>query len=268
MPDGGGLEAIQAVLSSRDTCRDLRQQQGAVDLLILRHLVEHAESARDILLGARELLSPGGLLAIEVPDNSRIFRHGMHAFVWEEHFSYFTEASLRRLLAEVGARTVYFARYPYPYEDVLVAVLGFDVAPALPSAAEIDPDVASFAAGFVAAQSHWQTELDALRAGGERIAVFGAGHLAVKWINFYALAGRLEFVVDDHPAKRGLRMPGSRLPILPSSALREQGIRTCISSLSPESELRVRAALADYFARGGHLLPAFPLSPEPPENAP
>ena len=261
LPSGGGVESIAALLSGDEACRRLREHGGAFDLLIVRHVIEHTESARAFLLGLRELLRPGGQLVVEIPDNARIFRNAHHAFVWEEHCSYFTETSLRRLAAGVGARVTWFARYPYAYEDALVAVLRFD---AEPNDAPVDSDaeLLSFAARFAGARARWQAELQALRAQGERIAVFGAGHLAVKWINFLQLGAWVDCVVDDHPAKCGLRMPGSHLPILPTATLLEQGIRTCISTLSPESEQRVRPRLGEYFARGGRLLPAFPLPPE------
>ena len=52
--------------------------------------------------------------------------------------------------------------------------------------------------------------------------MLGAGHMTERFVNLYGLAERIEFVVDDSPNKQGLFMPGSRLPILPSSELVER----------------------------------------------
>lgn len=83
---------------------------------------------------------------------------------------------------------------------------------------------------------------------------------AVKLINFMGLAPFIDCVIDDNPKKAGLRMPGSHLPIVPSSELAARNIRTCISTLSPESEIRVRQKFADYFKIGGRFIPAFPIT--------
>ena len=52
-------------------------------------------------------------------------------------------------------------------------------------------------------------------------------------------------------------MPGSGLPIVPSAQLQELGIRYCVSTLSPESEVKVRGKLAHFFDNGGTFSPAF-----------
>ena len=51
-------------------------------------------------------------------------------------------------------------------------------------------------------------------------------------------------------------MPGSNIEILPSDHLKHREIKVCISTLSPESEEKVRTKLPDYFASGGVFLPA------------
>lgn len=255
-----GLETIQRGLSDPATVDALRRRHGQADVLLVRHMVEHAESAARFLAVLRGLVSPGGYLVLEFPDNERILRGAGHAFVWEEHFSYFTADSFRALSQRAGAEIVRLERYPYLYEDALVAVLRF----APPTAGRSGPlalttadDLRLFAARFPAERRRWQAELSRLAESGRKLAVFGAGHLAVKFINFMELAGWIDCVIDDHPAKAGLLMPGSRLPIVPSAELAARGIDTCVTTLSPESEIHVRQKLADYFQQGGCFIPAF-----------
>ena len=57
--------------------------------------------------------------------------------------------------------------------------------------------------------------------------------------------------MDDHPKKCGLYMPGSHLPIKPSTAMVEEGIKWCLLSLNPESEERVLKNLKQLFETGG-----------------
>jgi hypothetical protein len=52
------------------------------------------------------------------------------------------------------------------------------------------------------------------------------------------------------------KMPGSNIQILPSKQLHPRGIKVCISTLSPESEEKVRTKLPNYFTSGGVFLSA------------
>jgi SAM-dependent methyltransferase len=260
-----GLETIQRVLSDESTIRELRTKYGESDVVIFRHVVEHSPDAARFIRSMRGLLAPGGYLVFEVPDSERVLRAGNHAFIWEEHVSYFTSPSLGRLAEEVGATMVWLGQYPYPYEDSLVAVLRFDVTGQRKERVNapeerVTLELASFAAALGPSRTRWREMLEGHRAGGRRVAVFGAGHLSAKFVNFLEIADLIDCVVDDHPRKVGLLMPGSHLPIIPSADLSKRTITVCISTLSPESELKVKSKLSAYFESGGTLEPAFAIA--------
>jgi hypothetical protein len=118
-----------------------------------------------------------------------------------------------------------------------------------------------FGQSFDGARSRIRRHLEQLHAQGKHIAVFGASHLAAKFINFFGLKDVIECVVDDNPHKQGLLMPGSQLPIVGSHVLTENKIDLCLLSLSPESEQKVLAKKQDYVAQGGHFASIFALSP-------
>ena len=239
---------------------DIEKKHEPVELLLARHVVEHAANAVKFINELKSLIAPSGYLVIELPDCEKVLRSGNHAFIWEEHISYFTEQSLPILAAKIGAKLVWSAKYSYPYEDSLMAAFQFTSVLPEPSKAptlEANELLLQFNQDLAAAQLEWKQLLQNYRDQGQRLAVFGAGHLAVKWINFLGMSDLVDCVIDDHPHKAGMYMPGSKLPILPSSALQERGIKVCISTLSPESEQKVRIKLSSYFDEGGIFIPAF-----------
>jgi hypothetical protein len=99
------------------------------------------------------------------------------------------------------------------------------------------------------------------RTQGKRVAVFGAGHLAAKFVNLLSLGELVDYIVDDNAHKQQLLMPGSRLPIRGSGVLLDGDIRRCLLSLNPESEQKVRAKMGTFLERGGEFLSIFALSP-------
>ena len=85
-----GLETIQKALSEKSTIEQLRKKYGAADVLVIRHIVEHSSDANLLIRSLRGLLAPNGYMLLELPDSERIMNMGNHAFIWEEHISYFT----------------------------------------------------------------------------------------------------------------------------------------------------------------------------------
>jgi len=259
-----GLETIQNSLSDSRAIEVIKKKYGAVDLLVVRHVVEHAVSARQMLKNLQRLLSPSGYMVLEMPDSEHIFNASNHSFIWEEHISYFTEASIRKIAQSVSAKVIWAKRYKYPYEDSLVFVLKFDAGATdnvlVQSRDEVQAakkHLASFAKALLEQRKLWRDVLEGYRQRGQKVAVFGAGHLAAKFLNFLQVGDFIDCVVDDDPNKIGSSMPGSHVTIVSSSDLTARGIEVCVSTLSPESEVRVRNKLEDFFLSGGIFLPAF-----------
>jgi SAM-dependent methyltransferase len=257
-----GLETIQEALTP-ERARAIAARHGQVDLLLVRHVLEHAHAPRRFLAALALLVKPHGLMVFEMPESRKFLAARDYSFVWEEHIAYFTEATIARFVAGVGLDPWRVLSYEYPLEDSLVTVVrprASTAATSAPSAAELALG-RDFGGGFRAAAEQTRAALERVRAAGKRVAVFGAGHLAAKFLNLFRLGGLVECVVDDNAHKLGLRMPGSALEIRPSTVLLEERIDLCLLSLSPESEKKVIAASQAYLERGGEFRSIFRLSP-------
>jgi C-methyltransferase C-terminal domain/Methyltransferase domain len=257
-----GIETIQERITPETAAR-IVAARGRCDVLIVRHVVEHAHRLDAFFAGVAGLLNPGGVAVFEMPDFSTSLRLREYSNVWEEHASYFTPDTFPRIAARHGGRVVAQRCYPYPMEDSLVSMVAFPggAVPAggAPGGEEMERAL-GYGAAFSPAQTAVRRSLEKL-AGTGPIAVFGAGHLTAKFINFMRVADLCAFVADDHPQKCGRFMPGSRLPILPSAALPERGVKWCLSGLSPESEEKVMKNLGAFFAQSGELFSIFRASP-------
>jgi SAM-dependent methyltransferase len=103
-----GLELVQGTLF------DLDLAPGSVDLLTLFDVIEHTPDPKAVLGRARELLAPGGVLAMTYPDRDSWAARVMGprwVFLLTVHLYYFGPATMRKLLDACGFRPLRFSAH-------------------------------------------------------------------------------------------------------------------------------------------------------------
>lgn len=258
------IETVQR-LTSPERMASIARRRGAADILIVRHILEHAEDVHAFIAGLAALVKPGGVIMVEVPDCTTSLRLHDYCMVWEEHSLYLTPASFEPLLAIGGFAPIRTDIFPIPFENSMVQ-LARRVAE--PGSARINPDAVAEAALFARycadlepSRRAIRDTLTRIRAEKGGIALFGAGHLACAFVNFLGVADLIDFVADDTPQKQGKFLPGGRLPILPSAALVERGIAVCLLALSIKNEDAVIGKNQALVERGGMFRSIFRASP-------
>jgi C-methyltransferase-like protein/putative zinc binding protein len=260
---GHGVETIQNGLTP-SIAEQIAGRRGRAGVLLVRHILEHAAVPLEFMAAMKTLVQPDGYIVIEVPDCSRALDACDYTTIWEEHTLYYTPETFRHSL-QLGALDVVRAEnYPYPFENSLVAIArvnGRGAAPGLAATIRHERGRGlAFARGFNDTRVKVRRLLDEHRRGGGRIALFGAGHLACTWINVFGVGDCIDCVVDDNPHKRGLYMPGSKLPIVGSTALVERNITLCLLSLNPIGEQKVVEKNRTFVEQGGAFASIFPAS--------
>ena len=257
------LETIQSTFSPA-LAEKLAAKIGRPDILIVRHILEHAHQPRRFLDACEILCKQGGLFVLEVPNCQKMIHGNDHCFLWEEHISYFTPETFMRFLEINGFYEFDILVFPYLMEDSLIAVVSNNRSLSKKTV-RIDVNnellqLGKFGNSFHERGHRIRKHLQSLINQDKRVALFGAGHHAVKFINFYDLANYLVGVIDDNPNKLGRFMPGSNLPIIESSCLENGDIDLCLLTLNPESEQKVLKANAGYVSRGGRFRSIFSAS--------
>jgi hypothetical protein len=261
---GAGVESLQAAITPGSACTHA-DRQGQPDVILFRHALEHAHDIATLFAGLRELVAPDGRLVFEVPDATRALECCDYSTVWEEHLFYFTPFTLRHCLEAVGFEVELLRSYHYSHENALVAIASPSAT--LGSASDrrslrVELNRARrFIDAFAGVRDQRQEFFADLARTGGGVALLGAGHLSAAYLNLLGIAPFVEFVVDDAPQKQGLYMPGSRLPILPSSALIERRTRLCLMSVRPEIEDAVVRKNHAFTSQGGRMASIFPGSP-------
>ncbi|MDD2752730.1 MAG: class I SAM-dependent methyltransferase [Candidatus Omnitrophica bacterium] len=259
-----GAETIQARLTEQKA-REIASKHGLQDLVIARHILEHAQEIPEFLQALKTLVKPQGFILLEVPDCSRALEKYDYTTLWEEHTVYFTPETFKNCFPYHGLSLLQFACYPYLFENVLTAILRPDekLSQANFSLAGFDGEknrMIKYCKGLPRKTLTFKELILKYRQDGKRIAVFGAGHLAAAFINLLSLGDCIDLVIDDNPHKQGLFMPGSRLPISGSGALLEQNVKLCLLGFSPEKEDKVIQKNQKFTEDGGIFASIFPAS--------
>ena len=235
-----GLEKIQHAVNP-EFANTIKAESGLADLLFARHILEHAHDPVKFTSALKSLIDKGkGYIVFEVPDSQRFMSLNDYPFIWEEHISYFTEETLEQFMVEQGLEVIEIDRYPYTFEDSLVVITKICHNHTDKSQSGVQSTRAlaeSFSSTFDTMKSKVQETLLEYKRAEKRVGIFGAGHLAVKFLNFFELGQLIDVVLDDHPKKQGMFMPGSGTPIVSTDQLKE--IDLCLLSLSPESEHKI-----------------------------
>ncbi|HEX5126617.1 MAG TPA: methyltransferase domain-containing protein [Rhodocyclaceae bacterium] len=263
------LETLQGLLRSQ-VLEPVTKRTGAADLVCCRYLLEHCADPIGALKAMAAMTRKGGALFIEVPDASKFLARCDYSFIWEEHVSYFTEDSLTACMQAAGLRVLECIRINGALEDALAVLLVKDDSADTRRVVLRDSAESSvvrfehYRQAFPAIQARYHELLDRRRQDGD-IAVFGAGHQAIMFVNALGLQTFFSCVVDDAPNKLDYRIPGPRIPIVRSSVLCDADtlIRTCLLTVNPNVERRVMENCAAFRKRGGSWFSIFPSSSSP-----
>jgi SAM-dependent methyltransferase len=261
---GTGVETIQDRLDAGKAA-EIADRRGQADVVIARHIWEHAFDPAGFLRALQQIMAPTGHIVLEIPDCERALASCDYTTVWEEHTLYFTPATFRHGILLAGLSISHYELVPYSLENSLIAVArrSAEVAPAPLDSALLESErrrATMYSRGLAPQRERTGASLAGFRKEQGKIAVLGAGHLACTYVNLLDLKEHIDFLVDDNPHKRGLYMPGSRLPICGSRALVDRAARLCLLSVSPESEDRVMQRNREFTAAGGRFASLFPAS--------
>ena len=222
-------------------------ERGTFDLVVARQVLEHVHDPVGFLGAARAALVPGGYLFVDIPEFGPARALGDCSVLWEEHVSYFTDATLRAAVRRAGFEPTWSARYDF--SGTTLAALAKSGERAIAGALEDDLAVELAATrAFPRRVGEYRERLRAVlaraRSLGVRVVLYGVGVRACTAVNGLDLGASFDLVLDDQPERQGKFMPGTRLPIVaPQTLAASRGPVLCALAVNNENEARVRARL-------------------------
>ena len=233
---------------------DIRRQHGGARAVICRHTLEHVPDIAGFTKAIADVLAADGVALIEVPDADWLVTHLFAYEIWDEHISYFRPRSLAALLGNSGLKAVRLERVRLRDTRNLVSwSVPASASAAAPCPAEDEAGLSELE-GF---QARWDGFAERLRAvvqaSPKPVIAIGAAHNQLNFLNFTALAGAVDMLVDDDAAKAGRFAPLAKaVPIRSTSdvlASVRQGTLLRTGFPYPAWEDRIERALGAYNVR-------------------
>lgn len=212
----------------------LRRQNKLADLIVGNNVFAHVPDVNDFTRGLKAALKPGGTITLEFPHLMRLLERVQFDTVYHEHFSYLSLYTVSRIFSSCGLRLtdveelhthggslrIYGCHFHDPRHDSsrVNELLSAEERSGLQSlqvyvdfqkrADRVKDDLVRF--------------LIEQKREGRKVGAYGAAAKGNTLLNYGGIkTDLLSFVCDAASSKQGKFLPGSHIPILPPSALRE-----------------------------------------------
>ena len=192
------------------------------DLVINRMTLEHIPDPRRFMQIMAEWLTPGGVLITQVPNAAHTIGEGRACDLFYEHVNCFTQTSLEQLLRSVGLGQTSFETGFDQQHLTAFSRRGQKegITVAQPASA------ARFQRLTTAIQSFgmtWPRRLEALRASGREIWLWGTGSRATTFMALLPDVSLIRGAIDINPARDGTLILGTACRTYAPAALAGRG---------------------------------------------
>jgi SAM-dependent methyltransferase len=202
---------------------------GKFGLVVLSHVLEHLGDVKAAVRSMSDLVEPGGLVYLEVPNAVRYVDHLVAPFhdFNTEHINHFSAATLRRLMTSHGfsevdsGEKVVMCSPKFTYPALYGLWRHGGSASVMQASAEPDMLLIESLRCYVE-QSHelMRRINDGLREQidvAHPVVLWGAGQLSLKLLSDSVLSELpIDAIVDSSPQKQGLHI-GDRVVVAPSA---------------------------------------------------
>lgn len=229
-----GVETIEEFFGVKLANR-LANQGRQADLMVANNVLAHVPEIDDFSAGFTALLKPQGVATFEFPHLMQLIEQNQFDTIYHEHFSYLSFTTVVRVfganglsvfdveeLGTHGGSLRVFAQRKdmgkHPASKKVTELLNREAAAGMNRASYYE----GFQENADKVKSAFLTFLLDAKRQGKTVAGYGAAAKGNTLMNYAGVGPDLiSFVADRNPAKQGKYLPGSRIPIVDESRLRD-----------------------------------------------
>ncbi|MBB4953160.1 SAM-dependent methyltransferase [Agrobacterium vitis] len=230
-----GIEIVEAFFGVA-LAEKLVAEGRSADLTAANNVLAHVPDINDFVSGFARLLKPAGVATFEFPHLMNMIAQSQFDTAYHEHYSYLSLLAVDRIFTANGLTVFDVETTPWHGGSLRVFACRSDHDAHLRSA-RVDEVLAQEIAadlGDMDVYAGFQRKANKVRDDflaflidcnrqGLTIAAYGAAAKGNTLLNFAGIkAGQIAFVIDKNPAKQGMFLPGSRVPIVAEEVLKTE----------------------------------------------
>lgn len=229
-----GIEIIEDFFGTQLAQRLVTEGKQA-DLTVANNVLAHVPDINDFVSGFARLLKPQGVATFEFPHLLRLVEQNQFDTIYHEHFSYLSLAAITRIFERNGLCVFDVEELPThggslrvfaQRRDTGKCVATNHVARMLARENAAGMAAPDFYTGFQAKADRVKNDFIAFlveaKRAGRKVAAYGAAAKGNTLLNYAGVRpDLLPYVVDRNPAKQEKYLPGSRVPIVVESCIRD-----------------------------------------------
>jgi len=207
------------------------------DLIVGNNVFAHVPDINDFTAGLRRVLKPEGTITLEFPHFLSLIKGNQFDTIYHEHFSYLSLISVSAILQKQGLRMWSVEKLSTHGGSLRLYICHLDSAISQNgSVLKVLQEEKEFGLSSMKPYASFQQKANAVKDDflsflinekrkGKRVAAYGAAAKGNTLLNYAGIKPDLiEFVCDAAISKQNKFLPGSHIPILPPSALKEKQV--------------------------------------------
>ncbi len=212
-----------------DLARQIAEEHGKADVFLANNVLAHVPDLNGFVDGIRTVLADDGVAVIECPYVVDLINHSEFDTIYHQHLCYFSVTALDRLFRRHGLFLNDVQRLSIHGGSLRLFVESHENVSAIvqsllqeEKANQVDEFVffGKFAEHVQNIKRTLVDLLDQLKQEDKTIVGYGAAAKATTMLSYTGIDKRyLDYVVDLNTFKQGRFMPGTQLPIYPTSRL-------------------------------------------------
>ncbi|PWN07815.1 class I SAM-dependent methyltransferase [Rhodohalobacter mucosus] len=218
-----------------DTSKELVSDYKPADLILGNNVLAHVPDINDFVSGLKVMLSEKGFMTFEFPHLMQLVENNQFDTIYHEHFSYFSLLVVDRIFARHGLKLFHVEELKSHGGSIRIYICHKEnddrpVRDSVTNMLRMEEDKGytdiDFYTSFDEQVKRTKRELlklfIELKENGKTIAGYGAPGKGNTLLNYCGIGKDfLDYTVDRNPAKHGMFLPGSLVPIYPPDKIRE-----------------------------------------------
>ncbi|PSB53644.1 class I SAM-dependent methyltransferase [Chamaesiphon polymorphus] len=219
----------------QECARKLVDQGMQADLIAANNVLAHVPELNDFVAGIKILLAPQGVFTGEIQHLVKLMAGNQFDTIYHEHFCYHTFTTLEKIFAAHGMTLFDVEELPTHGGSLRIYACHADNLSQPVSDRAIALRESERAAGFMSIERYTnfgervrETKrkilefLIAAKRAGKTVVGYGAPGKGNTLLNYCGIrTDFLDYTVDRNPYKHGKFLPGTHIPIYPTSKIQE-----------------------------------------------